>query len=1055
MFSSGVIDFGGGGGSSTAHPPSIADLTSVGGTLYFSIDRRRIWRTDGTAAGTREVADFPSNDLYVNPYVGEFADFAGTLFFAARSADVGVELWRTDGTAGGTRLVKDVHGGVESSSPRDLTVIGRWLYFIADGTLWKSDGTTNGTISLGVQAEALQAVGDTLYFTNSTELWKTDGTAGGTVRLTDATPSTSSWEQTLTDVGGKLFALLRHPQTSTMALWSSDGTPTGTREVAIVRYDPSKNSSGVREERWEDVAVLWGRMFFNGITSKGKHAIYVTDGTTAGTSIFSQTSEPGGVPGDVPVELETVGGRLYFGNFFENRGEELWVTNGKASNTHLVANLQPRRDGRFEGGLIGFNGAAYFVSTTSSGRGSVYRSDGTTAGTRAVAENGSWGGAWDWARSAATSDAVFFTNSSASQLVSIGADGQVNTLSPMLPYATLDARDTSAAPGSTYTFKVTYHHHDPDAGGGFDLDNFDIYVTGPNGYNQPATFVEVDYGFVGPRTAVYSIPAPGGSWNNVDKGTYWIWMRPYGVSDSAGAVPAGPLGSFLVRPVTGTTGDVSGVVFNDLDADGFVDEGELAYEGFRIWADLNNDGRFQPNEPNARSGAGGRYDIANVPTRTFHVRQTAVEGWELFTPDQLVRVFPDSSAEANFIAQYEPHSGQIFGTIFYDTNGNGRRDAKEGVLKGFTVYLDRNDNQQLDASEQKVVTGLDGSYAFTGLDAGTYRLRQVIVGGDWEISSVAGVTITLKPGGADTASFGNFLFGTAQVSGYIRYDSNGNGQLDWFESSLPFPYSRMVIADVNSNGVLDAGERGAMIREDGSFTIPGLLAGSYHITCTVPDAGWAATSPTTVDVSVKSGGKAQVSFFQSQKALIAGYVFNDIDRNGQAIAGEPMLAGWRVYLDENGNGQYDRGERTSMTDETGRYEFAGLFGRTYSLGLTGTGDWTAVTPTYATVKTTGGRTMNQHFAVAQGGIIKGAALRRVPNSNDLPEPNVLVFVDGNDNGVLDAGEPSARSQSNGVWMFGGLSAGTYIIRAVGGSPALRQISLAVNQIRSLVYFWVN
>src|SRR5688572_12201615 len=82
-----IIDSGGGGGTPTAYPAHIADLTNVGGTLYFSTNANRVWRSDGTVAGTREVAKFDRG-------VGEFADFAGTLFFAARTQDEGTELWR-------------------------------------------------------------------------------------------------------------------------------------------------------------------------------------------------------------------------------------------------------------------------------------------------------------------------------------------------------------------------------------------------------------------------------------------------------------------------------------------------------------------------------------------------------------------------------------------------------------------------------------------------------------------------------------------------------------------------------------------------------------------------------------------------------------------------------------------------------------------------------------------------------------------------------------------------------------------------------------------------
>ena len=62
----------------------------------------------------------------------------------------GSELWRSDGTAAGTRLVKDIRPGSLNGAPDVLTPVGETLFFIAeDGThgleLWKSDGTASGT----------------------------------------------------------------------------------------------------------------------------------------------------------------------------------------------------------------------------------------------------------------------------------------------------------------------------------------------------------------------------------------------------------------------------------------------------------------------------------------------------------------------------------------------------------------------------------------------------------------------------------------------------------------------------------------------------------------------------------------------------------------------------------------------------------------------------------------------------------------------------------------------------------------------------------------------
>ena len=60
---------------------------------------------------------------------------AGTLFFSAWNQRHGRELWRSDGTAAGTRIVRDIKPGgsypYSSSYPRYLTNVGETLFFSA------------------------------------------------------------------------------------------------------------------------------------------------------------------------------------------------------------------------------------------------------------------------------------------------------------------------------------------------------------------------------------------------------------------------------------------------------------------------------------------------------------------------------------------------------------------------------------------------------------------------------------------------------------------------------------------------------------------------------------------------------------------------------------------------------------------------------------------------------------------------------------------------------------------------------------------------------------
>ncbi|WP_197047603.1 hypothetical protein, partial [Planktothrix serta] len=58
--------------------------------------------------------------------------------------------------------------------------------------------------------------------------------------------------------------------------------------------------------------------------------------------------------------------------------------------------------------------------------------------------------------------------------------------------------------------------------------------TGPNGFDQLATFVSVDTNSDGtPRTATYSIDAPGGSWDSAEAGNYSVAVEASQVSDTS------------------------------------------------------------------------------------------------------------------------------------------------------------------------------------------------------------------------------------------------------------------------------------------------------------------------------------------------------------------------------------------------------------------------------------------------------------------------------------------------------------------------------------------
>ena len=143
-------------GSANSSPQ---DHTVVGRTLFFSaIDGatgRELWKSDGTETGTVLVKDIrPGNSPYGTPLSSsprELTAVGNRLYFSADDGVTGRELWRSNGTTAGTVLVKDIRPGNSDgdplgSDPEHLTAVDGSLFFAARDDehgveLWKSDGT--------------------------------------------------------------------------------------------------------------------------------------------------------------------------------------------------------------------------------------------------------------------------------------------------------------------------------------------------------------------------------------------------------------------------------------------------------------------------------------------------------------------------------------------------------------------------------------------------------------------------------------------------------------------------------------------------------------------------------------------------------------------------------------------------------------------------------------------------------------------------------------------------------------------------------------------------
>lgn len=76
-----------------------------------------------------------------------------------------------------------------------------------------------------------------------------------------------------------------------------------------------------------------------------------------------------------------------------------------------------------------------------------------------------------------------------------------------------------------------------------------------------------------------------------------------------------------------------------------------------------------------------------------------------------------------------PPLGSIQGMVFNDFDCDGTRDGGEPGISGRTVFLDRNQNGQLDSGEPTSTTDSGGTYHFTGLYPSTYFVAELLPSG--------------------------------------------------------------------------------------------------------------------------------------------------------------------------------------------------------------------------------------------------------------------------------------------------------------------------------------
>jgi ELWxxDGT repeat protein len=318
-------------------PNWASDLYAAGGKIFFyantPAEGLEPWVSDGTAAGTHLLKDVIPGTAGAN-FPTPMVDLNGQVYFTAYTAATGTQLWKSDGTTDGTVVVKSL-GQDPTGESQTYNYWQEWpfvfngrMYFtqqLSTGSrVFESDGTAAGTVPArfleGTGLSALRgpffshggylyfnAVGPTGDFHN---LYRTDGSPGN-VSLVKTDLAVASYGA----VDGRLFMTARPASSSVeeygqYRLWTTDGTPAGTRQLA----DPVANS-GLGPPR-PMIALDNDRLVFPAVTPQygDEPWVVVPDGagaaprtaTVAGRHVFYDNSyhdsfHPGGDAKDDPA----------------------------------------------------------------------------------------------------------------------------------------------------------------------------------------------------------------------------------------------------------------------------------------------------------------------------------------------------------------------------------------------------------------------------------------------------------------------------------------------------------------------------------------------------------------------------------------------------------------------------------------------------------------------------------------------------------------------------------------------------------------------------------
>ncbi|MBI5852230.1 MAG: hypothetical protein HZB39_14545 [Planctomycetes bacterium] len=333
-----------------------------------------LYRSDGTAAGTRLLAPLPQG---INPAIGPACTLPGgpTLFVRTPSltSTPNWSLWTTDGTVAGTGLVADL-GFVVDPFVLPIAFDGRaWFGGDVGRFAMSTDGTAGGTRSHTPPGAAGQRVSCFLGVAAGS-LWCLGGTRSGLVRF-DRGATEGVVVPLATQIPSGEYQLQlgeRFVHYSSVAgrLWAIDVRSASVVELAI----GFGNLPFAHAKLGSRALIRYG--------SRLGLELGVTDGTPLGTTLVANLNDETGLVPNASswvADFASFRGRALFAPMEGRAGSRPWTSDGTSANTAL---LFPEVASAW--GFVETAGGVFLVMTDTLGVSRLGFSDGTAAGTRVI-----------------------------------------------------------------------------------------------------------------------------------------------------------------------------------------------------------------------------------------------------------------------------------------------------------------------------------------------------------------------------------------------------------------------------------------------------------------------------------------------------------------------------------------------------------------------------------------------------------------------------------------------------------------------------------------------